>query len=144
MNEQQEKRYFKSIEILQNEERKIVLYICSLFIALSSGALALSIDLLANENFEKIVTCIWLYQTAVLCLKLSFVAGISFVVFYLYNVKLEIIRINSVIEVGEEHSVVDGMNTKLQKLGTVSRYMFVSQALFFCVGGILLLSAISI
>ena len=143
MSEQQEKLYFKSVEILQNENRKVFLYICSLFIALSSGALALSINLLANENFEKIITYIWLYRAAVIFLALSFVMGIIAVLFYLCNIILEIDMLTEIKKEGEEHpEISDEMVTKRQKRHKVSGYIFVSQIPFFCAGGIFLLSAI--
>ena len=139
--------YYKSLEILQNEHRRIFVYIVNLFIALSSGALALMINLLASDNFEKSVIypyceALIFLATSLIFLATSLISGVIFVCCYLHNIKLAIVEANWTVAKEKSQHHVEIVSEKRSKSSKVLRCLVRFQILSFTLGGLSLLVAV--
>ena len=140
MNKEERDLYYKSLETLQNEHRRISVYIVNLFIALSSGALALMINLLASDNFEKPV--IYPYWAALIFLATSLISGVISVCCYVRNIKLAIVEANWTVAKEKSRSHVEIVSEKRSKSSKVLRCLVNFQILSFTLGGLSLLVAV--
>ncbi len=134
--------YIRSLETLQGEHRKQFSYIINLFIVLSSGALALAINLLANDSFEEVVGHIYLYCVAILSWAFSFIAGLLTISCYLYNIKLSIAGINIIEERNKEAATIETVQAERKKAFNWLKFFLMLQILTFGIGGFLFMLAI--
>ncbi len=137
-----EELYIRSLETLQGEHRRQLSYIINLFIALSSGALAFTINLLTNDNFDKVISCVFLYWAAILSITLSFVAGARAIYRYLDGIKFSLAGMELIKASNENSQVIETVQAEGKKLHAKLKYWHRHQIVLFVLGGVLFLLAI--